>query len=407
MKVVIVGAGHAGGSAAALLRVSGFEGEIILMGEEPAAPYQRPPLSKAWLKGEADLDSLLLRPDAYYGEHNIVLRTGVTALSIDREGRIVAFSDGAVETYDALILATGSKGRRLPIPGADRPELIELRTIADAERLKSELGAGKRLVIVGGGYVGLEAAASARALGAEVVLLERLDRVLKRVASEPLSTFFTDRHRAAGVDIRVGVEVSGFEDGGVRMADGSLVEADAVLVGVGALANDGLARAAGLACDDAGSGGIVVDEEARTSDPAIYAIGDVTVRPVPVHGLSMRLESVPNALEQARQAAHAIVGRAQAAPEVPWFWSDQYEVKLQIAGLPQEGDRMIVRGDPAVGKFGVFHLCGDRIVCVEAVNAPPEFMAGKQLIQKRTPIDLAKLADTSVSMKAVALEPAV
>ncbi|MES2862243.1 MAG: FAD-dependent oxidoreductase [Pseudomonadota bacterium] len=407
MKVVIVGAGHAGGSAAALLRVSGFEGEIILMGEEPAAPYQRPPLSKAWLKGEADLDSLLLRPDAYYVEHNIVLRTGVTALSIDREGRTVAFSDGAVETYDALILATGSKGRRLPIPGADRPELIELRTIADAERLKSELGAGKRLVIVGGGYVGLEAAASARALGAEVVLLERLDRVLKRVASEPLSTFFTDRHRAAGVDIRVGVEVSGFEDGGVRMADGSLVEADAVLVGVGALANDGLARAAGLACDDAGSGGIVVDEEARTSDPAIYAIGDVTVRPVPVHGLSMRLESVPNALEQARQAAHAIVGRAQAAPEVPWFWSDQYEVKLQIAGLPQEGDRMIVRGDPAVGKFGVFHLCGDRIVCVEAVNAPPEFMAGKQLIQKRTPIDLAKLADTSVSMKAVALEPAV
>ncbi len=407
MKVVIVGAGHAGGSAAALLRVSGFDGEIVLVGEEPAAPYQRPPLSKAWLKGEADLDSLLLRPDAYYVEHNIALRTGVTALSIDREGRTVAFSDGAVETYDALILATGSTGRRLPIPGADRPELIELRTIADAERLKSELGAGTRLVIVGGGYVGLEAAASARALGAEVVLLERLDRVLKRVASEPLSTFFTDRHRAAGVDIRVGVEVSGFEDGGVRMADGSLVEADAVLVGVGALANDGLARAAGLACDDAGSGGIVVDEEARTSDPAIYAIGDVTVRPVPVHGISRRLESVPNALEQARQAAHAIVGRAQAAPEVPWFWSDQYEVKLQIAGLPQEGDRMIVRGDPAVGKFGVFHLCGDRIVCVEAVNAPPEFMAGKQLIQKRTSIDFAKLADTSVSMKAVALEPAV
>lgn len=402
MKVVIIGAGHAGGSAAVLLRTSGFVGEILLVGEEPVPPYQRPPLSKAWLKGEADLDTLLLRPATYYAEQKITLRTGVVATAIAPDTRTVTFDDGTVEAYDALILATGSTGRRLPIPGADRPALIELRTLADAERLKAQLAPGRRLVIVGGGYVGLEAAASARALGAEVVLLERLDRVLKRVASEPLSAFFTDRHRAAGVDIRLNADVSAFEAQGVRLSNGELIAADAVLVGVGAVANDALARSAGLACDPVGSGGIVVDETARTSDPAIYAIGDVTVRPIPVHGVTMRLESVPNALEQARQAAHAIVGRDQAAPEVPWFWSDQYEIKLQIAGLPGEADRTIVRGDPASGRFAVFHLCGDRIVCVEAVSAPPEFMGGRQLIQRRTPVDDAKLADMSISMKAVA-----
>lgn len=404
MKVVIVGAGHAGGSAAALLRTSGFEGRILLLGEEPVAPYQRPPLSKAWLKGETDLDSLLLRPVDYYAEQQIELRTRVRVTAIDRAAQTVTLSNGTHESYDHLILATGSKARRLTIPGADRPELIELRTLADAERLKGALGTGRRLVIVGGGYVGLEAAASARALGVDVVLLERLDRVLKRVASEPLSAFFTERHRAEGVDLRVDVEVTAFEDGTVQLADGDRLSADAILVGVGALAADDLARQAGLDCDTGGSGGIIVEEMARTSDPAIFAIGDVTFRPVPVHDCSLRLESVPNALEQARQAAHAIVGRPQPAPEVPWFWSDQYDLKLQIAGLPASADRILLRGEPSTGRFAVFHLKGTRIVCVEAVNAPPEFMAGKQLIQKRTPVDLGRLADPAVSMKAVAVD---
>ena len=404
MKVVIVGAGHAGGSAAALLRTSGFEGRILLLGEEPVAPYQRPPLSKAWLKGETDLDSLLLRPVDYYAEQQIELRTRVRVTAIDRAAQTVTLSNGTHESYDHLILATGSKARRLPIPGADRPELIELRTLADAERLKGALGTGRRLVIVGGGYVGLVAAASARALGADVVLLERLDRVLKRVASEPLSAFFTERHRAEGVDLRVDVEVTAFEDGAVQLADGDRLSADAILVGVGALAADDLAREAGLDCDTGGSGGIIVDEMARTSDPAIFAIGDVTFRPVAVHDRSLRLESVPNALEQARQAAHAIVGRPQPAPEVPWFWSDQYDLKLQITGLPASADRILLRGEPSTGRFAVFHLKGTRIVCVEAVNAPPEFMAGKQLIQKRTPVDLGRLADPAVSMKAVAVD---
>ncbi|MNH53492.1 Rhodocoxin reductase [compost metagenome] len=398
-KVLIIGAGHAGGSAAALLRQYGFEGEIVLAGEEAAAPYQRPPLSKAWLKGEAGLEDLLLRPESFYAEQKIDLRTGVTATAIDADARSVTFADGTVEAYDVLILATGSMARKLAIPGADRPGLLELRTLDDAERLKSVLSPGQRLAVVGGGYVGLEAAASARALGAEAVVIERMDRVLARVASETLSAFFTNLHRQHGVEILTGAEVAGFEDGGVRLADGGLIAADAILVGVGALAREALARTAGLACEN----GVVVDETARTSDPAIYAIGDVTHRPLPVHGGRMhRLESVPNALEQAKQAAAAIVGRAAPAPEVPWFWSDQYDVKLQIAGLPFDADRQVVRGDPAKGGFAVFHLNGDRIVCVEAINAPAEFMGGRLLIGKATPVDAALLADPATSIKAVA-----
>ena len=398
-KVLIIGAGHAGGSAAAFLRQYGHEGPIVLAGEEMAPPYQRPPLSKAWLKGEAGLEDLLLRPESFYAEQDIELRVGVTAVSIDRASKTAVFADGTIEGWDVLILATGSTARRLSVPGFDRPDLLELRTLEHAEALKAALGPGRRLVIVGGGYVGLEAAASARALGADVVLIERMDRVLARVASEPLSAFFTGRHRAEGVEILTSAEVVAFEDSGVRLADGRLVEGDAVLVGIGALACDGLASAAGLSC----SNGVVVDASARTSDPSIFAIGDMTFRPLPVHGGRMhRLESVPNALEQAKQAAAAILGRPAPSPEVPWFWSDQYDVKLQIAGLPTDADRQVVRGDPSTGSFAVFHLDEDRIVCVEAVNAPAEFMAGKLMIGKRTPVDDGRLADPAVTMKQVA-----
>ena len=402
-KVLIIGAGHAGGSVAAFLRQYGHDGPIVLAGQEDAPPYQRPPLSKAWLKGEADLEALLLRPLSFYAEQNIDFRPGTVAVSVDPEAKTVAFHDGSSESYDLLVLATGSTARKLPVPGGDHPDLLELRTLKDAERLKAVLGAGKRLAVVGGGYVGLEAAASARALGAEAVVIERAARVLARVASETLSAFFTRQHRARGVEILTGAEVTAVARDGVTLADGSVVRADAVLVGVGALACDGLARSAGLLCDD----GVVVDDQARTSDPAVFAVGDMTRRPIPalgpVHaGRRHRLESVPNALEQAKQAAAAIVGRPGPAAEVPWFWSDQYEYKLQIAGLPFDADRQVVRGDPGAGGFAVFHLAGDRVVCVEAVNAPPEFMAGKQLIAKATPVDVEKLADPAISMKAVA-----
>jgi 3-phenylpropionate/trans-cinnamate dioxygenase ferredoxin reductase subunit len=399
-KILIIGAGHAGGSVAAFLRQYGHEGPIVLVGEEDAPPYQRPPLSKAWLKGEADLETLLLRPLSFYEEQGIEFRPSTVAVSVDPEAKTVAFHDGSSEFYDVRVLATGSTARKLPVPGGDHPDLLELRTLKDAERLKAVLGPGKRLAVVGGGYVGLEAAASARALGAEAVVIERAPRVLARVASETLSTFFTAQHRAHGVEIMTGAEVVAVAHDGVTLADGSVVRADAVLVGVGALACESLARSAGLRCDD----GVVVDEQARTSDPAIFAVGDMTRRPIPVHGgVSHRLESVPNALEQAKQAAAAIVGRPGPAPEVPWFWSDQYDFKLQIAGLPFDADRQVVRGDPSAGGFAVFHLNGDRVVCVEAVNAPPEFMAGKQLIGKGTSVDVAKLADQAVSMKAVGI----
>ncbi|MBB3873742.1 NAD(P)/FAD-dependent oxidoreductase [Brevundimonas mediterranea] len=399
-KILIIGAGHAGGSVAAFLRQYGHEGPIVLVGEEDAPPYQRPPLSKAWLKGEADLETLLLRPLSFYEEQGIEFRPSTVAVSVDPEAKTVAFHDGSSEFYDVLVLATGSTARKLPVPGGDHPDLLELRTLKDAERLKAVLGPGKRLAVVGGGYVGLEAAASARALGAEAVVIERAPRVLARVASETLSTFFTAQHRAHGVEIMTGAEVVAVAHDGVTLADGSVVRADAVLVGVGALACESLARSAGLRCDD----GVVVDEQARTSDPVIFAVGDMTRRPIPVHGgVSHRLESVPNALEQAKQAAAAIVGRPGPAAEVPWFWSDQYDFKLQIAGLPFDADRQVVRGDPTAGGFAVFHLNGDRVVCVEAVNAPPEFMAGKQLIGKGTSVDVAKLADQAVSMKAVGI----
>ena len=398
-KVLIIGAGHAGGSCAAFLRQYGHQGPIVLAGAEDAPPYQRPPLSKAWLKGEADLDALLLRPVSFYAEQAIDFRPGVEAVAVDPDARRVVFRDGAEETYDLLVLATGSTARRLPVPGGDHPDLLELRTLKDAERLKAVLGPGRRLAVVGGGYVGLEAAASARALGAEAVVIERLPRVLARVASQTLSDFYTARHRARGVEVRTDAEVVAVARDGVTLREGEVIHADAVLVGVGATAADRLARSAGLTCDD----GVVVDDQARTSDPAIFAIGDMTRRPLPVHGgVRHRLESVPNALEQAKQAAAAIVGRPGPAPEVPWFWSDQYDLKLQIAGLPFDADRQVVRGDPAADSFAVFHLAGDRIVCVEAVNAPPEFMGGKQLIGKGTPVDVAKLTDPSVSMKAVA-----
>lgn len=402
-KVVILGAGHAGGSAAAFLRQYGHEGPIVLIGDEPLVPYQRPPLSKAWLKGEADGNSLALKPADWYADNNCDLRLGVRATGLDRTSRTVSLSNGETVSYDFLIIATGARARRLPIPGADLEGVLELRTAADAEALKNAIGPGKRLAVVGGGYVGLEAAASARALGADAVVIEREERVLARVACEALSSFFTDYHKARGVTFELSAGVEAFEgkDGritGVKLSDGRVIACDAALVGVGAIPNDELAREAGLECGN----GIVVDGEARTSDPAIFAIGDITWRPLPLYERQVRLESVPNALEQAKQAASAIVGRPGPAPELPWFWSDQYDLKLQIAGMPFDADSILVRGDPANAKFAVFHLKGDLVQAVEAVNAAPEFMMGKQLITSRKPISRERLANVSVSMKEVA-----
>jgi 3-phenylpropionate/trans-cinnamate dioxygenase ferredoxin reductase subunit len=401
--VVIVGAGHAGGVAAALLRQYGYEAPITLVGDEPVAPYQRPPLSKAWLKGETDAEALMLRPLTFYADHRIELILNVKVTAVDRAAKTVALEDGRTIAYDQLILALGSRARPLPIPGADLKGVLFLRSAADAETLKAAIGPGKRLAVIGGGYIGLEAAASGRALGAAVVVLEREPRLLARVACETLSTFFQHYHDARGVTFELGAQATAFVGAGgkltgVKLADGRVIACDEALVGVGALPNEELAKAAGLDC----AGGIVVDTHARTSDPAIFAIGDVTHRPLPLYDRMFRLESVANALEQAKQAASAIAGRPPPPPEVTWNWSDQYDVKLQLAGIAFDSDDILVRGDPTTAKFAVFHLKGPVIRAVEAVNAPAEFMAARQLIGSQRPIDRAKLADPAVSMKEVA-----
>ena len=407
-RIAIVGAGHAGGAAAALLRQHGHTGPITLIGEEPWVPYQRPPLSKAYLKDETDAEALKLRPDSFYAEQDIVLRLGIRAEAIDRERKAVRLQGGDEVPYEILILATGSSNRRLSFPGARPDELFELRSLADAERLKSVLGQGRRLAIVGGGYIGLEAAASARALGAEVTVIELAPRVLARVACEELSGFFEAYHRSHGVEVLTGAQVEDVEhapDGrlsGVRLTDKRTVACDAVLVGIGAMASAELARDAGIDCDI----GVIVDEAGRTSDPAVWAIGDVTLRPMPHYGgRRHRLESVPGAVEHARQAVAAILGLPAPPHEVPWFWSDQYDLKLQIAGVPFEVDRRVVRGSLEAAKFAIFHLKDDRIAAVEAVNSPPEFMAGRQMIGQGRRIDAAKLANPGVSMREVSLLP--
>jgi len=402
--VVIVGAGHAGGTAAALLRQYGHAGPITLIGEEPIPPYQRPPLSKAWLKGEAGADSLALKPVEFYAEHDIDFRPSVTATQLNRGAKTVTLSDESVVSYDALILATGARAIALPIEGKDLDGILFLRTAADAEALKAQVGPGKTLAVVGGGYIGLEVAASGRALGAEVIVLEREERLLARVACEALSTFFRGYHEKHDVRFELGATVTGYQgkDGhvtGVRLDDGRVIACDAVVVGVGAHPNDELAKDAGLEC----ARGVVVDLDARSvTDPSVFAIGDVAHRPMPIYERMFRMESVPNALEQAKQAASAIVGRPRPAGGSPRPWSDQYDLKLQIAGYAFDVDEVLLRGDPASGKFAVFHLKGDQVQSVEAINSPPEFMMGKNLILSRKAVSKAKLADPSISMKEVA-----
>jgi 3-phenylpropionate/trans-cinnamate dioxygenase ferredoxin reductase subunit len=398
--VVIIGAGHAGGAAAGFLRQYGFEGHITLVGAEPYLPYQRPPLSKAWLKGEASLDDLYLRGDTFYADQNIDAHVNTQAVSIDRTGKTVTLLGGITLPYNHLIIATGSKARPFPVPGADRVPHHLLRTLDDAEALKNALRPGHRIGLIGAGYVGLEVAASARYLGCEVTVFERETRILARVASQALSDFFTEMHMGRGVGIFTEASITELSLGDgdkkiVHLADGRSHEFDLLLVGIGALANDDLAAQAGLAI----ANGIIVDEQARTSDADIFAIGDVTSRTLPIYDGRFRLESVPNALEQAKQAAAAITGYKPPVVETPWFWSDQYEFKLQIAGLLRPGCRALVRGDPASGAFSVFHLDADNhLLTAECVSKPADFMAAKLLIAKGTVLD-ESIADPEVSLK--------
>lgn len=382
MSILIIGAGHAGGAVAANLRQAGSDAPITIIGDEPHLPYQRPPLSKAWLKSDVAFSAVGLRPESYYAQRGISLRLGARAASIDHTARTVTLANGETLAYGTLILATGTRARRLGLPGEDLPGVHVLRTIADADRIKAALIAGQRLVVIGGGFIGLEVAASARLKGMEVLVIEREPRILARVVSPPVSSFVQQFHERHGVTFRLETGIAGFEvhEGhviGVTLGNGEIAAADMILVGIGAVPNIELAAAAGLDCNN----GIAVDLEARTSDPNIFAIGDCTERPLAHYGCRVRLESVGSALEQGRQAAAAITGTKPPAPEVPWFWSDQYDMKLQMAGLPFGATRTEVRGDIAGGKFAVAHLDdAGRLRAVEAVNFPAEYMAARAAI---------------------------
>lgn len=400
--VIIIGGGQAGFQVATTLRQKGFSGPITLLAGENTPPYERPPLSKAFLLGERTAAELLLRPPAFYGERNIDLRLGVTASNIDREAGVVTTGEGEILAWDRLVLATGARARRLPAPAGCLAGVHVLRGLEDARALAAELVPGRRLAILGGGYIGLEVASAARLRGLGVVVIEALDRLMARTASPPVAAALMRRHREQGVEFRLGArlaECSG-EGGrlvGIRLEDGEGMVADALLVGIGAEPEDALARSAGLAVD----GGILVDAAGRTSDPDIFAAGDCTRRRHPLAIEPVRIESVQNAVDQAKAVAAAILGEPASPEPVPWFWSDQYELKLQTAGLFAAGDTAVVRGDPEGPAFSVAHLRAGRLVAVESLGVPRDHVQSRKLIAAGACPDPERLADPDVPLKSL------
>jgi 3-phenylpropionate/trans-cinnamate dioxygenase ferredoxin reductase subunit len=398
--IVIIGAGQAGATSVQSLRGEGFTGVITMIGDEAYPPYQRPPLSKAYLLGSFERPRLFLKPDAFYAEAGCELMLNTSVASIDRAARSVTLTDGRKIAYDKLLLTTGARVRRLRCPGADLPGVHYLKTIADVDDLQAVFTAGKRIAIVGGGYIGLEVAAVAAKRGLDVTVFEAMDRLMARAVSPQLSAFYAAEHEKAGVKLKLKTGVEAFEGNSKVervIAGGESHAADIVLVGIGVIANDELAREAGLGCED----GIVVDQNAMTGDANIYAAGDCT-RHVGREGHAIRLECVQNAIDQAKHAALAMTGKPKIYSEVPWFWSDQYDLKLQIAGLARPTDTIVQRGDASARKFAVFHLRDGVVAAVEAVNAAPEYMIGKKLVTEGAKIAPERLADLSIPMKQMA-----
>jgi 3-phenylpropionate/trans-cinnamate dioxygenase ferredoxin reductase subunit len=399
-QIVIIGAGQAGVQAVQSLRAEGFTGGITMIGDEAYPPYQRPPLSKAYLLGTFARERLFLKPDAFYQQAGCELILNSSATAIDRTAKTVSLEDGRVLPYDKLLLATGTRVRKLACPGADLPGVHYLRDIADVDGLQDVFKSGARLAIVGGGYIGLEVAAVGAKRGLDVTVFETADRLMARAVSQPVSDFYAAEHLRVGIKLNLNTSVEGFEGNGkiefVRAGNFSHL-ADIVLVGIGVLPNDMLARESGLPCQD----GIMVDRNAMTADPAIFAAGDCT-RHYGREGVEIRLECVQNAIDQAKHAALAMLGKPKTYSEVPWFWSDQYDLKLQIAGLARPTDQLVLRGDPGSRKFAVFHLRHGAVAAVEAVNAAPEYLIGKKLIADGVPVAPEKLADLSVPMKQMA-----
>lgn len=398
-RVIIIGAGQAGGETAQRLRQGGFAGDITIIGEEPAAPYQRPPLSKKYLAGELSMDRLLLRPASVYSEENITLLTPLRGVWVDRANKKVRVEGGRELPYDALVLATGAKPRRLQLSGADLAGVHLFRTAADVDAIRPRFVAGAKLVVIGAGYIGLEVAAVARQSGLDVTVVESAARPLARVTSPEVAGFFLDEHTRQGVRFVLGGQPALLKGGdhvtGVTLADGTEIPADLVIAGIGVNPEMALAQQSGLAVDN----GIVTDKTCRTSDPAIFAIGDCAARPIAHYDNRVcRLESVHNAVEGGRMVAAAILGQTYAE-ETPWFWSDQYDLKLQIAGLFHGYDKLVLRGAVSDRAFAAFYYKGDRLIAVDAVNRPAEFLGAKMLIQKGRTIAPEVLVDTTRPMK--------
>jgi 3-phenylpropionate/trans-cinnamate dioxygenase ferredoxin reductase subunit len=397
--MLIIGAGQAGAQAVDTLRREGFDGRLVLVGDEAALPYQRPPLSKKFLSGDMPAERLPFRHQAFYDEHRTELRLGARAIRLDPAARTVDLAGGERLDYERLLLCVGAGPRRLGCPGAELAGIHYLRGMADATAIRNDLEPGARVVIIGGGYIGLETAATLSGLGCKVTVLEMSERLLNRVAAPAVSAFFADRHRARGITLHCNTRVIAVQgDARVRRViceDGAHHDADLLIVGIGALPATELAREAGLDCDN----GIRVDEFCRTSDPAIFAAGDCANHPSPHYGRRVRLESVDNAFEMAKAAALNMLGRGVAHDRVPWFWSDQFDDKLLIIGLSQDHDRLIQRGDPASGAFSICYLKGRELLALEAVNHSKDYMAARRIIGERIAVDPDKLADPNIPLK--------
>lgn len=397
--LVIIGAGHAAGQLLASLIAGGYKGKIQLIGDEPHLPYQRPPLSKHYLQGEYERERLYLKTEAFYWEAGVELLLHRRAMQINREEKTVLLDNGMQLAYTKLVLATGTRPRKLSIPGAGLAGIYYLRNIEDADRIRPILLRDKKLLISGGGYIGLEVAAAAVERGMSVTLLEMAPRILNRVAPREIADFYTNLHREKGVDIRTNVKAERFEGTSavesVVCSDGKRLNIAHVLVGIGVVANTELAQAAGLEVEN----GIKVNAFCQTSDPDIYAAGDCTQFWSSFYQRHLRLESVQNALGQARVVAAQLCEQYARYDELPWFWSDQYGVKLQIAGLADDYDTVIQRGQSETKSFTVFYLKQDRLVAVYAINSPQEFVFSKTAISKKSPLNTQILADITIPIK--------
>jgi 3-phenylpropionate/trans-cinnamate dioxygenase ferredoxin reductase subunit len=404
MDIAIVGAGHGGAQAAIMLRQQKFEGSIALIGDEPEFPYERPPLSKEYFAGEKAFERIMIRPEKFWAERDVTMMLGRRVAAVDAEAHRLIFANGATLEYGKLIWATGGTPRALPVPGAELEGVHFVRSRADADAMMAKLDSIEHVAIVGGGYIGLEAAAVLTKLGKKVLLLEALDRVLARVAGEDLSRFYEGEHRAHGVDLRTNVGVKAIEGEGGRatgvlLVDGETIPADLVIIGIGVIPAVEPLIVAGAE----GGNGVLVDEYCRTSLADIYAIGDCAAHANSfADGATIRLESVQNANDQATVAAKHIVGHEAPYATIPWFWSNQYDLRLQTVGLSTGHDTAVLRGDPATRSFSVVYLKNSKVIALDCVNATKDYVQGRKLVSEAVAIDPARLADAATPLKELA-----